>query len=202
LNCLLKDPNGNIPKERSDDDYNANVLWRETKRGSTRTFTPRLLAIDLAENVVSRRSVEAVQQQGKKSTDNRNTQLWDGNVEEIHLGVGGDEGGSGSFPQTPWRFEDGRDSWLDLAKWRFSAEDVYKVPNFNSNPQNPGLSNYCQGLEIWSQMEDSLSDGIRRYAEECDNLQVNYAWLGLSGSAGSYYYEKSFNFWKLTGMIL
>lgn len=80
--------------------------------------------------------------------------------------------------------------WGEYANWRLHSTDkfAHRIPNFMYNAQSDKLVSYGQGLDIYKRLEESVSDGIRLYAEECDFLEGFHMLVdehcGFTGIAG------------------
>lgn len=65
-------------------------------------------------------------------------------------------------------------SWSEFVQWPLHSPDKssFQLPNFSTNSETECISTFGQGFEIFSKLEDEVTDGIRFYAEDCDFFQV------------------------------
>jgi len=164
-------------QQKSSDEFDPHVLWRERKGfGGSRIFSPRVLMVDLRENFTksSARNENQESSKSKSVLDKEMRQaesFWDGKIEKIYTGAneGVDEGGP---TQTKSKGLDTTCTWGDYTKCKLDESQQFSIPNFAYHSEKGELSTYSQGLDIWKLMEEDIWDGVRRYAEDCDRLQV------------------------------
>lgn len=161
-------------------------LWREVGRTSSQSppsFSPRLLVIDTKENVALNRGSGSKPTTVAASKHQQNISLWGGKVELM-----GEESDEDEQPSTaaaksvfdnPSPLPTDYSRWGDFATWKLSPNNIHLLPNFSHNPETGQLDSYGQGMEVWKSLEVDVEEGIRRFAEECDRLEVNNSYLIL-----------------------
>jgi Tubulin domain len=79
------------------------------------------------------------------------------------------------IPETKqYNLDDCVDTWSDFLRTRYHPRSINIIKEYERGHETSQFDAFPQGTALWKTdlFEDSFADGIRRYAEECDNLQV------------------------------
>ncbi|CAG7727454.1 unnamed protein product [Allacma fusca] len=184
------------PERNGDSEINPHVLWRQVSaRQNHPRWSPRLITFDLKNNYFRTTQFESTSDPSNSLEEVSKGVLWDGSIQTF------DQRGSFEASPQENNKESGNEkdkdrreqggtlgaaksseinrvrgqvkNWVDFTQWRLHSPETSKfsVGNFSHNPTLGTLSNYGQGLQIFKSMEETVTDTIRRYAEDADYFQ-------------------------------
>lgn len=163
----------------SSNNAGSTTLWREIKNRSASQsrplFAPRLIIFDTKENVAFTQTEQSKSSSAAAYSHKQNAALWDGKVDNL---MDEEDLAPSATPvinpisaTSPPTKDYSR--WADFITWKLAGENIHLLPNFSHNAETGQLDSYSQGIEIWKMLEDGVEDGIRKYSEECDHLEVS-----------------------------
>lgn len=134
------------------------------------TFTPRLILVDKKENIVNVPLLtEAPRNYSSVSNEVKQISVQEQNIPEKHEFIRDleqiDQGERIDFTQKDYNFDGTVRTWCDYLRTRYHPRSVC---TFGKNQPTDYFHN---GIDIFNCLEDNLSEKIRCYMEECDNLQ-------------------------------
>ncbi|GFQ83791.1 protein misato homolog 1 [Trichonephila clavata] len=181
-------PDSSIPL-----DINHDVMFREGLNlyGEV-TYTPRLVLIDLQDNLTSIRKECPLY---RTPNEDKKEPLWDGPVEVIKsqevkknpfldeferlsefsrdgMNVDGNRIGEPSNSQELYNFNKPTTAWCDFLKTNLHPRSLCLFQEANPSDEKSPLNLYSNGEEIYLKSgKERIEDAVRRMCEECDNLQ-------------------------------
>ncbi|GFY59383.1 protein misato homolog 1 [Trichonephila inaurata madagascariensis] len=181
-------PDSSIPL-----DINHDVMFREGLNlyGEV-TYTPRLVLIDLQDNLTSIRKECPLY---RTPNEDKKEPLWDGPVEVIKsqevkknpfldeferlselsrvgTNVDGNRIGEPSNSQELYDFNKPTTVWCDFLKTNLHPRSLCLFQEPNPSDEKSPLDLYSSGEEIYLKSgKEMIEDSVRRMCEECDNLQ-------------------------------
>ncbi|GFS28326.1 protein misato homolog 1 [Nephila pilipes] len=172
-------------------DINHDVMFREglNLQGEV-TYTPRLVLIDLQDNLTSIRKECPLY---RSSSEDNNEPLWDGQVEIIKSqevkknpfldefeklsglsedGVTADGNRIQELSEESYDFNKPATVWCDFLKTNLHPRSLCLFQESNPSDEKTPLDLYSNGEEMYIKSgKEMIEDSIRRMCEECDNLQ-------------------------------
>ncbi|KAK6643545.1 hypothetical protein RUM43_005055 [Polyplax serrata] len=158
--------------DRNPSDINHDVLFREGKtlKGHT-TFTPRLILVDKAENLVNVPTISEspTKSESLASNEYKMISVQEQNIPEKHEFVKDleklDKGQRVDFSSKDYNFSETVRTWCDYLRTRYHPKSI---ATFHNSLQT---DLFHSGVDIYSCIESDFVERVRSYMEECDNLQ-------------------------------
>ncbi|CAB3388170.1 Hypothetical predicted protein [Cloeon dipterum] len=163
-------------------EINHDILFREgeTRLGQT-TFTPRLLLVDL------KGSLGSLPEHGglyEADHEEQPEPVWVNQVDvqrrekfknnEFLADLANEEKTGQPLPvDKQYKLDDYVDVWSDFHRTRYHPRSINIIKEYERGSETSAFDAFPQGTALWKTdfFEDNFVDSIRRYAEECDNLQ-------------------------------
>ncbi|XP_057449490.1 uncharacterized protein LOC130740806 isoform X2 [Lotus japonicus] len=188
---LAGDPNADSVFKSPD--LNMDVLYRSGETQGINTYTPRLVSINLRGSLGSMSSrgtlykevspTTCVTWTGRVSTESsqthkRNLFLQRLNEEEENMSLANEISGTDNGSQSEYQdndivecLENGVKFWTDYSKVHYHPQSLHELNGIWTDAEE--FDNYGIGREsfAWASQGEEISDRLRFFVEECDNIQ-------------------------------